>query len=223
MQKDSTLEKDTHMALIPIEERVEPTEPVMPVPGYGGLDRELAYPVNLIVEEIQEAASAEGFQDPNLFKIFSGYRSDERQLALYNKRVNQLLERNPGMELAEAQKLARKTVAPPGNSSHRTGYAFDIYLGHHPSYSIDSSQSENVAHIESTPAYDYMTRIAKTYGLTQLPNEPWHWECDSNCRENYLENSQVTESAQSKNYKWIAITAVSIALGFAATYALRQK
>jgi hypothetical protein len=176
------------MALIPIEERVEPpADEVYNVSAYGGATRPLAYPVNAIVEEIRSAAEAEGFTDPNLFRIFSGYRSDASQTQLYENKVARLLAENPGMSDSEARRLARKTVAPPGRSSHRTGYAFDIYLGHKPGHKIADASAANVAHIESTPAYAFMRHIAPMYGLTQLPNEPWHWECDRNCRDMYIQ------------------------------------
>ena len=180
------------MALIPIEERVEPSTEVRDVPGYGGRYRQLAYPVNEIVLEIQDSARSAGFSNPNEFTIFSGYRSDASQTQLFEQRVNQLMQRNPSLGRSEAERLARKTVAPPGRSSHRTGYAFDIYLGHKPGYSISSSDSANVNHIFSTDAYRFMSDIAHRYGITQLPNEPWHWECDSVCREAYMNRSTST-------------------------------
>lgn len=187
------------MALIPIEERVEPTTHVSDVPGYNGAPRQLAYPVDCIVKDIQKAARDAGFTDPNLFTIFSGYRSDASQERLFIKRVNQILARDPSLSTQEAQRLARKTVAPPGRSSHRTGYAFDMYFGHKSGYSVSSSDPENVTHIESTPAYAFMQNLAPKYRLTQLPNEPWHWECDSECRSAYT-----ATPAQKQAAKWIA-------------------
>ena len=186
------------MALIPIEERVEPSSEIFDVPGYGGQSRPLAYPVNEIVREIQNSARSEGFSNPNDFTIFSGYRSDASQTRLFNQRIDQLMQRDPNISRSEAERLARKTVAPPGRSSHRTGYAFDIYLGHKPGYSISSSDSANVNHILNTDAYRYMASIAPEYGLTQLPNEPWHWECDSTCRESYINRPTSTPMAASK-------------------------
>lgn len=181
------------MALIPVEERVEPTSPVFDVPGYGGRTRPMAYPVNEIVEEIQAAADEAGFSsDPNLFKLFSGYRSDASQQRLFERKVASLQTKYPEMSLSEIHRLARKTVAKPGSSSHRTGYAFDIYLGHKPGYSISNADPANTAYIETTPAYQFMRDIAPQYGLTQLHNEPWHWECDRGCRDSFLNRNQIT-------------------------------
>lgn len=174
------------MALIPLEERIEPSSQISNVPGYGGRDRPLAFPVDEIVLDIQSAARDAGFNDPNLFTIFSGYRSDASQESLYQTKVNQILAKNPEMSINEARRLARKTVAPPGNSSHRTGYAFDIYLGHRPGFAIANADPQNTTYIETLPAYGFMQEIASDFGLTQLPNEPWHWECDSECRNRYI-------------------------------------
>lgn len=182
------------MALIPVSERVEPTGPVFDVPGYGGRPRPMAYPVNEIVEEIQAAAHEAGFSsDPNLFTLFSGYRSDASQQRIFDRKVASLQAAHPDKSLSEIHRLARKTVAKPGSSSHRTGYAFDIYLGHKPGFSISNANRENTAFIESTPAYAFMREIAPEYGLSQLPNEPWHWECDYDCRENFLNRNRFSE------------------------------
>ena len=203
------------MALIPIEERVEPTGPVFDVPGYGGNARPLAYPVNEIAEEIQEAAAEAGFTEPNLFKIFSGYRSDARQQAIFDRKIASLQAKHPNMSFSEIQRLARKTVAKPGRSSHRTGFAFDIYLGHKPGFSIANASRENTAYIENTPAYAFMRDIAPEYGLTQLPNEPWHWERDSNCRDSFLQSKQIagedgeTRAASTGTKVGIALLGVS--------------
>jgi len=175
------------MALIPVEERVEPPQDeVYSVEAFGGARRDLAYPVNSIVEEIRSIAEKEGFTDPNLFRIFSGYRSDASQQRLYDNKVARLMQDDPNLTLAEAQRLARKTVAPPGRSSHRSGYAFDMYFGHKHGHKIDDASLPNTKHIEGTEAYAFMRELAPLYGLTQLPNEPWHWECDKDCRDAYM-------------------------------------
>ena len=175
------------MALIPINERVETTGPLFEVAGYGGHSRKVAYPVNEIIQEIQDAAQDAGLSsDRNLFKIFSGYRSDARQQGIFDKKVATLQDQHPEMSLAQIHKLARKTVAKPGSSSHRTGYAFDIYLGHKTGLNIANTSRQNTAYIESTPAYAFLREIAPKYGISQLGSEPWHWECDRACREAFI-------------------------------------
>ena len=104
------------MGLIPINERrIEPNE-IYEVESYGNKARYLAYPTNIIVEYIQRLARMNGFEYP-LFTIFSGYRSLADQERLFRQRVE---------EVGGDEKLASKTVARAGKSSHHTGHAFDI-------------------------------------------------------------------------------------------------
>jgi len=188
------------MGLIPINERIiEPNE-TYEVESYGNTVRHLAYPTNIIVESIQRLARMNGFEYP-LFTVFSGYRSIADQERLFRKRVE---------EVGGDEELASKTVARAGRSSHHTGHAFDIYLGHKTGYKIDSSDPENVDYIRTTEAYEFMKAIADTLGITELSNEAWHWDCDRACRDSFVkmigldsENDlSLTGASKSKmNYK----------------------
>ena len=57
-------------------------------------------------------------------------------------------------------------TARPGSSQHEVGLAVDFYRRH-----PDGSTSE----IRGTRAFKWLARNAATYGLINLPAEPWHW------------------------------------------------
>lgn len=96
--------------------------------------------------------------DPDLLKIFSGYRSpayDAERCATQNN-CN-------GRERAAC-------------SPHRTGLAMDLYLGHAPGFSADSSADANRLMMARSPAYRWLVDNADRFGFVNYPFEPWHWE-----------------------------------------------
>lgn len=104
-------------------------------------------------------AEAPGFAaDPDLLKIFSGYRSpayDATRCAAQNN----------------CNGRERATCSP-----HRTGLAVDLYLGHAPGFSADSSADENRLYMTQSPAYRWLLVNAERFGFVNYPFEPWHWE-----------------------------------------------
>lgn len=159
------------MARIPVAERkIPPLSYLQNVPAYSG-ERELAWPVSDLVRDLIADARAAGFQAP-YFNVISGFRSYESQERLFNKALQKY------GSVAEA----RKWVAPPGKSSHNTGYTIDFYLG-------GPTNSSAVAQIQRDPAFKYMRDVlAPKYGLAPYSREPWHWECDKACRATYIMN-----------------------------------
>jgi hypothetical protein len=96
--------------------------------------------------------------DPDLLKIFSGYRSpayDAERCATENN----------------CNGRERATCSP-----HRTGLAMDLYLGHAPGFSADSSADENRLMMAESPAYRWLVANADRFGFVNYPFEPWHWE-----------------------------------------------
>lgn len=96
--------------------------------------------------------------DPDLLKIFSGYRSpsyDAERCATQNN-CN-------GRERASC-------------SPHRTGLAMDLYLGHAPGFLADSSADANRLYLTQGPAYRWLLANADRFGFVNYPFEPWHWE-----------------------------------------------
>jgi hypothetical protein len=96
--------------------------------------------------------------DPDLLKIFSGYRSpayDATRCATQNN----------------CNGRERATCSP-----HRTGLAMDLYLGHAPGLSADSSADENRLLLSQGAAYRWLVANADRFGFVNYPFEPWHWE-----------------------------------------------
>jgi LAS superfamily LD-carboxypeptidase LdcB len=96
--------------------------------------------------------------DPQLMTIFSGYRSPAYDAA-----------RCAAQENCNGRERA---VCSP----HRTGLAFDIYLGHAEGLAADSSADANRLVITEGPAYRWMVLNADRFGFVNYPFEPWHWE-----------------------------------------------
>jgi peptidoglycan hydrolase CwlO-like protein len=59
-------------------------------------------------------------------------------------------------------------TAPPGSSMHERGLAIDFTSG---GQTIQS---------RSSPAFEWLSANASSYGLYNLPSEPWHWSTNGN-------------------------------------------
>jgi len=173
---------DFDMAQIPIEQRAIVPQTIFDVENYyksPSPTRRLAWPTNEIYLKILEDAKARGIGYP-WFRLISGYRDLATQQRLW--------DRHPTKD--------RSVIAPPGRSSHHTGHTMDIFVGAKGGYSPTSSASENVSHMRSQREYQiFKNEIAPKYGLWELSSEPWHWECDRECRKTYLMSEyQIPES-----------------------------
>lgn len=160
------------MGQIPKHERIlPPKEVVQQVTNlYDSPTRRLAWPTSELYEDMLIDARTLGIREP-FYELFSGFRSDAQQAAIYDRH-----------ETKDSGVIAR-----PGGSAHRTGHAMDIYMGAKPGYSIASSEAPNVNYIRSLPEYrTFKTILAPRYNLWELPTEPWHWDCDKDCRALFL-------------------------------------
>jgi hypothetical protein len=166
------------MALIPLEERKIVPQTLDLVPSaYENQRPKLAWPVSELVRDLEKDARNAGFKAPQ-FQIISGYRSIASQERLWKEAL---------IKADGDETLARQTTSPPGNSSHHSGFAFDIFLG------IGGTKMERAPSQFKSKEYKFMRDVlAPKYNLTQLPNEPWHWECDKACRDFYLLNKYGT-------------------------------
>jgi LAS superfamily LD-carboxypeptidase LdcB len=61
-------------------------------------------------------------------------------------------------------------------SVHRTGRAFDLYLGAAPGRDPTSTADDNRLYQARTPAYRWLVRHAAQFGFLPYAYEPWHWE-----------------------------------------------
>jgi len=101
-----------------------------------------------------------GAQAGQTIKIFSGYRSIERQAQLYRAAVIEY-----GSETE-----ARKWVAPPGRSRHNFGLAVDLKYGLNQDSRGQGSQSARASKM-------WAHTNASRFGLTfPMNHEPWHIE-----------------------------------------------
>lgn len=96
--------------------------------------------------------------DPRNLTIFSGYRSPSADAARC------LAEDN-------CDGIARARC-----SAHRTGLAADLFVGHAPGYSADSTADPNRLHMTRTATYRWLVKNAGRFGFVNYPFEPWHWE-----------------------------------------------
>ena len=107
--------------------------------------------------------------------IVSGYRTQEDQEFLYNRKVNSYL--HMGWDLERARKEAATEVAVPGTSEHQLGLAVDIIDVNY-GY-LDSRQAQ-------MPAQKWLMAHCHEYGfilrypvgsteITGIIYEPWHY------------------------------------------------
>lgn len=152
------------------------------------------------------AAAADGVE----LMLCSGYRSVEYQQGLFEKKVQQYLDKGKTREEAEAE--ASTIVAVPGHSEHNTGLAADIVAPDH--QVLDTA-------FEETPAFAWLQEHAAEYGFVlRYPNnksaitgiiyEPWHYRyvgpenaaqmnLTGACLEEFAARQNITEFHESQN------------------------
>jgi D-alanyl-D-alanine carboxypeptidase len=111
--------------------------------------------------------------------LVSGYRSVERQTALFRRKTNAFLAE--GFDQAEAERQAAMWVARPGTSEHNTGLAADLvsadWYAHH---------NDLTADFDTTPEFEWLLAHCAEYGfilrypkekenITGVTYEPWHY------------------------------------------------
>lgn len=109
--------------------------------------------------------------------VVSGYRTLERQTNNFNKKVNQLLQDNPGMTREEAEKKAATVIAIPGTSEHHLGLAVDVIDTQ--LWSLTDAQADLPAQkwlMENCWRYGFILRYPKdAIDSTGIIYEPWHY------------------------------------------------
>ena len=96
--------------------------------------------------------------DPRALKIISGFRAPQAD----------------GGYCPLGQTCSNLTRAHC--SAHRTGRAFDLYLGAAPGRDPTSTEDDNRLYQSQTLAYRWLVDHAAQYGFLPYPYEPWHWE-----------------------------------------------
>lgn len=103
--------------------------------------------------EVHEIAA-----NPELLQIFSAFRDPEADAARCAQQGN-----CDGV---------RRAVC----SSHRTGTAIDLYVGHAPGMEVDSTAPDSRLFMSKSPAYQWLVMNAGRFGFRPYLYEPWHWE-----------------------------------------------
>ena len=107
--------------------------------------------------------------------ICSSYRSYEKQASLYQAKIKYYQDR--GELPTEAARLASQVVAPPGQSEHQTGLAFDIVDEGY--QLLDEKQETTAVSLwlrENAANYGFIVRYPpEKTGVTGIIYEPWHY------------------------------------------------
>lgn len=133
----------------------------LPEESYGGKVIQLRATALAAYRRMVEAAKREEPRirlDARNLTIFSGFRSPATDAARC------LTEQN-------CDGIVRAAC-----SAHRTGLAFDVFVGAAPGYSPDSSADPNRFYMSQTATYAWLTTNAGRFGFVNYPFEPWHWE-----------------------------------------------
>jgi D-alanyl-D-alanine carboxypeptidase len=84
--------------------------------------------------------------------------------------------RGPAEEAARCADGSCGTARKARCSAHRTGLAFDFYLGAAPGQDPFSAADANRLYLSRTAAYRWLVANAARFGFMSYPFEPWHWE-----------------------------------------------
>ncbi len=109
------------------------------------------------VEDLLEAAAADGIQ----LVINSAYRDPQEQIALRKKYCGTTEYAIYDMPPSQC----RIAVARPGTSNHEKGLAID--------FGVRGGKVQ-----PGTPAFEWLSLHAASFGLKNYPKEPWHWSVD---------------------------------------------
>ncbi len=108
-------------------------------------------------------------------RLASGYRTVEKQRALFEGRVEKWM--NKGYSRAEAEKEVLKDTAYPGTSEHNTGLAADLLGEDYGWLTQDFAKTDAYKWlIENCAKYGFILRYPKgAEGITGYTFEPWHY------------------------------------------------
>ncbi|MCM1262470.1 MAG: M15 family metallopeptidase [Butyrivibrio sp.] len=114
-------------------------------------------------------------EDGITLMIQSPYRSDDRQVYLFNNKIKMYM--NQGYSYMEAYKITSRTNAVPGTSEHQIGLAFDITSDACEPLEADFADTEAGKWLaEHSCEYGFILRYPeeKEY-ITGIKFEPWHF------------------------------------------------
>lgn len=161
---------------------------------YNGSEVEKLFDVRVAdrLEAMLNDAKAAGYP----MYLVSTYRTIEYQRGLYNRKVNEYL--NKGYDQSAAQAEAAKWVAIPGTSEHNLGLVADIVSSTWYNENSDLEQSfEDTEHfkwlIENCADYGFILRYPKTKeAVTGIVYEPWHYRYVGEEIAHYIMDNDIT-------------------------------
>ena len=109
--------------------------------------------------------------------VCSGFRTQEYQEGLFNKKINKIKAAKPNISDDEAYALAAKEVAIPGTSEHQLGLAVDIVCCN-THYNLDMQRTKIRQQwlIDNCHKYGFILRFpADKTDVTGIIYEPWHY------------------------------------------------
>lgn len=127
-----------------------------------------------IIDDLLGMLQAAGEDGVGLI-ICSPYRDMERQVMLFNRKIDRYMNR--GMSYMEAYRLSSEAVTVPGASEHQIGLALDIVCGEYTT--LDAGFGETAAGkwlAKHSCEYGFILRypLGKEY-ITGIEYEPWHF------------------------------------------------
>lgn len=123
------------------------------------------------LQKMFDDARAEGYEP----LIISSFRSHEKQVALFEKKIKQF--KAEGNSDEKAKELASEWVAVPGTSEHELGLALDIVSKEN--QILDENQLKTPVQrwlIENSWKYGFVLRYPEDKKeITKINFEPWHY------------------------------------------------
>lgn len=123
------------------------------------------------LQQMFDDARAAGYEP----LIISSYRTHEKQVALFERKVN--LYKADGNSEEKAKQLAGEWVAYPGTSEHELGLALDIVSAEN--QNLDESQLKSPVQLwlmDNSWKYGFVLRYpVDKKEITKINFEPWHY------------------------------------------------
>ncbi len=138
-----------------LSESVDPTDPDLPLVWVRGF--EVHVQIADAVEGLVAAMDAEGF---NLGGW--GYRTAQEQINLRRSHCGT----SEWAIWSQPSSTCRPPTARPGRSNHERGLAIDL------------TNNGRLITSRSSAVFQALQRLAPSFGLKNLPSEPWHWSVD---------------------------------------------
>ncbi len=127
-----------------------------------------------ILEDLRSMLQA-AKQDNVSLMVCSPYRDMERQIALFNRKINWYM--NSGMTYIEAYQMGSQWVMVPGASEHQLGLSLDIVCNSH--QSLDEAFADTEAGkwlAANCQKFGFILRYPKEKEyITGVSYEPWHF------------------------------------------------